>query len=112
MFASQGAPQVATGINDTGGKFFHLYHRYQTPVANNGNNMRILTPKNEAEGTNLCTCYLYYPKASKQNNLNFSDRRFFPFVHLLWEYLREFLRKKFGLNHPFGILRGFGETYS
>jgi hypothetical protein len=55
--------------------------------------MRILTPKSEAEETHLCTCYLYYPKASKQNNLNFSDRRFFPFVHLIWEYFREFLRK-------------------
>jgi hypothetical protein len=71
IFASEGAPPVstthtggkfATGINDTGGKFCHRYRCCffilvavstilsenllpvsTTPVANNGNNIRLLT---------------------------------------------------------------------
>jgi hypothetical protein len=42
-----------------------------TPVANNGNNIRLQTPESEFEGKNLYKCFLYYPKVNKQNN--FSD---------------------------------------
>jgi hypothetical protein len=37
------------------------------PVANNGNNIRLQTPKSELEGKNLYICFLYYPKVTKQN---------------------------------------------
>jgi hypothetical protein len=35
-------------------------------VANNGNNIRLLTPESELEGKNLYICFLYYPKETKQ----------------------------------------------
>jgi hypothetical protein len=38
-----------------------------TPVANNGNNIRLQTPKSELEGKNLYICFLYFPKVTKQN---------------------------------------------
>jgi hypothetical protein len=38
-----------------------------TPVANNGNNIRLLTPESELEGKNLYKGFLYYPKVAKQN---------------------------------------------
>ncbi len=38
-----------------------------TPVANNGNNIRLQTPESELEGKNLHICFLYYPKVTKQN---------------------------------------------
>jgi hypothetical protein len=38
-----------------------------TPVANNGNNIRLQIPKSELEGKNVCICFLYYPKVTKQN---------------------------------------------
>jgi hypothetical protein len=38
-----------------------------TPVANNGNNIRLLTPESELEGKNLYIGFLYYPKVIKQN---------------------------------------------
>jgi hypothetical protein len=38
-----------------------------TPVANNGNNIRLLTPESELEGKNLFICFLYNPKVTKQN---------------------------------------------
>jgi hypothetical protein len=85
-FASQGAPLVsatpvanfstifasvidtggkfATGVNDAGSK---LPPVSLTPVANNGNNIRLQTPYSELEGKNLYICLLYYPKVSKQN---------------------------------------------
>jgi hypothetical protein len=37
-----------------------------TPVANNGNNIRLLTPESELEGKNLFICLLNYPKLSKK----------------------------------------------
>jgi hypothetical protein len=69
-----------------------------TPVANKGNNIRLLTPESELEGKNLYICFLYYPKVTKQNYYNFSDERFFPFATgvvdtLSREYLREFSKK-------------------
>jgi hypothetical protein len=51
-----------------------------TPVANNGNNIRLLTHESELEGKNLYIRFLYYPKVTKLNFLNFSDCRFFPFA--------------------------------
>jgi hypothetical protein len=56
--------KIATGINDTGGKF-------ATGV--NWNNIRLHTPESELEGKNLYICFLYYPKVTKQTFLNFSD---------------------------------------
>jgi hypothetical protein len=41
-----------------------------TPVANNGNNIRLQIPESELEGKNLYICFLYYSKVTKQN---FSD---------------------------------------
>jgi hypothetical protein len=38
-----------------------------TPVANNGNNIKLQTPESELEGKNLYICDLYYPKVTKQN---------------------------------------------
>jgi hypothetical protein len=62
--------KFATGINDTGGKFAagsKLPPVSTTPVANNGNNIRLQTPESELEGKNLYICFLYYPKVTKQN---------------------------------------------
>jgi hypothetical protein len=43
-----------------------------TPVANNGNNIRLQKPESELAGKNL---YIYsmYPKVTKQNYKKFSD---------------------------------------
>jgi hypothetical protein len=38
-----------------------------TPVANNGNNIRLQTPERELKGKNLHIYFLYYPKVTKQN---------------------------------------------
>ena len=73
-------PLFATGVHDTGDKFAagiidtggidtggNLPPVSLTPVANNGNNIRLLTPENELEGKNLYIRFLYYPKVTKQN---------------------------------------------
>jgi hypothetical protein len=52
--------QIATGINDTGGILM-------TPVANNGNNIRLQTPESELEGKNLYICFHYYQKVTKES---------------------------------------------
>jgi hypothetical protein len=79
--------RCTTGVNDTGGKFAtggklplvsttpaaNLPPVSTIPAANNGNNIRLLTPESELEGKNLYICFLYYPKVTKQNYLNFSD---------------------------------------
>jgi hypothetical protein len=54
----------AADVNDAGGK---LPPVSTTPVANNGNNIRLQTPESELEGKNLYKCVLYYPKVTKQN---------------------------------------------
>ena len=72
--------KFATGINDTGSKFAAggklppvsttpaaNLPPVSTPVANNGNNIRLLTPESELEGKNLYIGFLYYPKVTKQN---------------------------------------------
>ncbi len=78
--------KFATGDNDTGGKFAAVVNDAGgnlppvsttpagnlplvslTPVANNGNNIRLLTPESELEGKNLYIGFLYYPKVTKQN---------------------------------------------
>jgi hypothetical protein len=51
--------KIAAGINDTGGKF--------ATGINDGNNIRLQTPESELEGKNLYICFLYYPKVTKQN---------------------------------------------
>jgi hypothetical protein len=47
------------------------------PVANNGNNIRLLTPQRELEEKNIkifiYVTSTYFPKMSKLNNENFSD---------------------------------------
>jgi hypothetical protein len=62
--------KFATGVNDTGGKFAtgvndaggilppaaNLPPVSLTPVANNGNNVRLQTPLSELEGKNLYLC--------------------------------------------------------
>ncbi len=91
-----------------------------TPVANNGNNIRLplQTPYSELEGK----IYIYVyskPKVSKQNHINCSAWRFFPFATgvvdtggkpLSGKYLHEFFEKIW--NNPNGIIRGLGETDS
>ncbi len=91
--------KFATGVNDTGGKFAtgvndaggklpavsttpaaNLPLVSTTPVANNDNKIRLQTPWSELAGKNLYICLLYQPKASKQNDYNFSAWRFFPFA--------------------------------
>jgi hypothetical protein len=57
--------QIATGINNTGGKF--ATGVVDIPVANNRNNIWLLTPESELEGKNLYIRFLYYPKVTKQN---------------------------------------------
>ncbi len=78
--------KFATGVNDTGGKFAaggndaggklslvlttlaaNLPPVSLTPVANNGNNIKLQTPESELEGKNLFISFLYYPKVTKQN---------------------------------------------
>jgi hypothetical protein len=68
--------KFAAGFNDAGGKFFatgindtaaNLPPVSLTPLANNGNNIRLLTPESELEGKNFYICFLYYPKVTKQN---------------------------------------------
>ncbi len=67
--------KLAAGVNDAGGKLppvsttaaANLPLVSLTPVANNGNNIRLQTPKSELEGKNLYICFLYYPKLTKQN---------------------------------------------
>jgi hypothetical protein len=39
-----------------------------TPVANNGNNIRLLRPESELEGKDVSIGLLYFPKVSKLNN--------------------------------------------
>jgi hypothetical protein len=51
--------QIATGINDTSGKF--------ATGVNNGKNIRLQTPESELEGKNLYICFLYYTQVTKQN---------------------------------------------
>jgi hypothetical protein len=79
--------KFATGVNDTGGKFAAGVNNAGgklplvsttlaanlTPVANNGNNIRLQTPESELEGKNLYICFLYYPKVTIQNCKNFSN---------------------------------------
>jgi hypothetical protein len=38
-----------------------------TPVANNGNNIRLQRPESELEGKNIYIRFIYYPKVTKQN---------------------------------------------
>jgi hypothetical protein len=67
--------KFATGVNNTGGKFAagvnddsgKLPPISTTPVANNGNNIRLQTPESGLEGKNVYLCFLYYPKVTKQN---------------------------------------------
>ena len=67
--------KFAAGVNDAGGKLppvsmtlaAKLPPESLTPVLNNWNNIRLQTPKSELEGKNLYTCFLYYPKVTKQN---------------------------------------------
>ncbi len=56
--------KFAAGVNDAGGK---LPPVSTTPVANNGNSIRLQTPESELEGKNVYICFLYYPKVTKQN---------------------------------------------
>jgi hypothetical protein len=59
--------KFASGVNDAGGKLppvsttpaANLPPVSLTPVANNGNNIRLLTPESELEGKNLYICFLY-----------------------------------------------------
>ncbi len=37
------------------------------PVVNKGNTIRLQTHESELEGKHLYTCFLYYPKVTKQN---------------------------------------------
>jgi hypothetical protein len=86
IFASQGVPPVSTTPVANCRRYqrhrWQICHRYQqhrrqilppvplvllTPVANNGNNIRLQTPESELEGKNLYLCFLYYPKVTKQN---------------------------------------------
>jgi hypothetical protein len=62
-FATSSPCVVDTSVNDTGGK---LPLVSTTPVANNGNNIRLQTPESELEGKNLYICFLNYPKVTKQ----------------------------------------------
>jgi hypothetical protein len=73
--------KFSTGINNTGGKFAAGVNDASgklppgsttppvslTPVANNGNNIRLQTPKSKLEGKNLYICLLYYTKVTKQD---------------------------------------------
>jgi hypothetical protein len=61
IFASQGVPLVLTT------PAANLPPESLTPVANNGNNIRLLTPESELEGKNLYIYFLYNPKVTKQN---------------------------------------------
>ncbi len=62
-----------TGVNDTGGKFAagvndaggKLPPVSTAQAANNGNNIRLQTPKSELGGKNLYICFLYYPKVTE-----------------------------------------------
>jgi hypothetical protein len=77
--------KFATGVNDTGGIFAagingaggKLPPVSTTPVANNGNNIRLQTTESELEGKNLYICFLCYPKVTKQNYFLIQD-----FFHL------------------------------
>jgi hypothetical protein len=51
-----------------------------TPVANNGNNIRLQTPEIELEGKNLYICFLYYPKVTKKIIKIILIEKFFPFA--------------------------------
>jgi hypothetical protein len=78
--------KFATGVNDTGAKFVAGVNDAGgnlppvsttpaakfppvslTPMANNGNNITLLTPESELEGKTLYIRFLYYPKVTKQN---------------------------------------------
>jgi hypothetical protein len=89
MFASEGAPPVSTHR----WKLCHWYQHHQRkilppvllvlliPVANNGNNIRLMTPSSEFEGKNLFTYMLtLLPKSVQKNNWNFSHWKYFPFA--------------------------------
>jgi hypothetical protein len=60
-------PTSTAGVVDTGGKL-QIATGVMTSVANNGNNIRLLTPKSEIEEKYLSIFSHYYPKLSKQNN--------------------------------------------
>ncbi len=70
--------KFSAGVNDTSGKLppvsttpaENLSPVSTTPVANNGNNIRLLTPESELDENNLSICLL--PMVSKQSNKNFS----------------------------------------
>jgi hypothetical protein len=87
-------------------------------AANNGKNIRLLTPESELEGKNLYKCFLYYPKVTKKNIKIFLIEDFFylPPVSLtlvanleLRISPRIFEKIRKGLK---GILWGWGETDS
>ncbi len=96
-----------TGINYTGG---NLPQVSMTPVANNGNTIRLLT--SELEEKNLSVCWLYYSQVLKKfKNILIEDFlichqcRWHRWCTLSCEYLREF-SKRFD-----GILWGGGELF-
>jgi hypothetical protein len=68
-----------------------------TPVANNGNNIRLQTPESELEGKNFYIFFLYYSKVTAVANL---ELRISPRI---FEKIR---------NDHNGIFRGLGETDS
>ncbi len=57
--------KFAAGINDTVG---NLPPVSTTPVANNGNNIRLLRPQSELDVKNVSIGKLYFPKVPKPNN--------------------------------------------
>ncbi len=65
--------QIATGINDTGGKIAAVANN---TGANNGNNIRLLKPKSELEGKNLSMLTLL-PKVSQKIIKTFLIEDFF-----------------------------------
>jgi hypothetical protein len=68
-----------------------------TPVANNGNNIRLQTPESELEGKNFYIFFLYYSKVTAVANL---ELRISP---------RIFEKIRNGLT---GLLWGWGATDS
>ncbi len=89
IFVSQGAPPVSTtpAVN--------LSPVSMTPVANNGNNIRLLTPNVKKK------IYLYVISTTQRC----PDGRFFPFARELRISPQIFEKM---LNGPNGIFRGLG----
>ncbi len=89
-----------------------------TPVANNGYNIRLLTPQSEIEEKNIFMCWLWSTQLSKQNIKTFLVEDFFLFATGVidtgpsWAAnMSTTFQKKIG-NGPNGILRGLGKTDS